>query len=218
MNPVVFQKTSVLITAPTADVLSVDDCKSMLGITSDSQNDMIEAAIGAVVATIDPSSGGWLGRALRPQTWELRLSQFPRCAIDLPFPVHTEVTSVKYDDASGTEQTLVENTNYRVFNLNQRTRASIAPPYLSYWPYARVDRESVRIRYVCGYAGGDMPKPITSFIALQVRMLLSNVERNLYLSMDSIPGVRERRWIVSEAANAQIKSAADGLLSTYRVW
>ncbi len=227
MHGMMTHTTSVLITAPTADVLSVADCKDMLGITSDSQDDMIEAAIGAVASSLDPATGGWLGRALRPQTWELRRPSFwghnspsGPCSlrIVLPYPVLTSVTSVKYDTWDGVETTLVENTDYRVFGLGQYLPAYITPQYNGVWPSARYDYESVRIRYVCGYDGDAIPKPIIQFIALQVRMLLSNVERNLYMSLETIPGVRERRWIVSEAANAQIKTAADSLLTTYRVW
>jgi uncharacterized phiE125 gp8 family phage protein len=87
----IFQKTSVLITAPTDDVLTLTELKTALSITSDTQDDLLETLRDAVTETLDPASGGWLGRALRPQTWELRLSQFPYAAgIDLPFPTHTE--------------------------------------------------------------------------------------------------------------------------------
>lgn len=208
----------VLITAPTVDVLSVADCKATLGITSDGQDAMIEASIGAVVATLDPASGGWLGRALRPQTWELRLSGFICNKIELPYPILTSLTSVKYDDSDGAEQTLTVTTDYRVYGQGGHGKAYIVPAYNDYWPTARSDYEAVRIRYVCGYAGTAMPKPITQFIALQVRMLLSNIERNLYLSGEDIPGVRSRRWVVSDSANELIRKAGDNLLSTYRVW
>lgn len=219
MSEVVFQKTSVLITAPTLDVMTLAELKTALAITSDTQDDLLEALRDAVTQTLDPASGGWLGRALRPQTWELRLSQFPYAAgIDLPFPIHTEITSVKYDDMNGDEHTLIEGTDYRVFNLDQRTRACVVPLYLQFWPIARPDRESVRIRYVAGYAGDAIPQPIKSAVALAVKDLLNTSERNLFQSLETIPGVRERRWIVSPAAGEVIQRAIGNLLSVYRVW
>jgi len=207
-----------LITAPTAAVVSVDDCKSLLGISGSSQDDMIDGAIGAIAATLDPASGGWLGRALRPQTWELRLSGFPAGGIELPYPVQTALTSVKYDDTAGVEQTLVADTDYRVFGLNGHHKARVSPVYNGAWPVARSDDESVRIRYVCGYATTAMPKPIVSAVALGVRNLIATGERNLYLSSEEVPGVRTRSWIVSENAEKVLRRAFENLLSIYRVY
>lgn len=207
-----------LITAPTADVVSVDDLKVMLGISGDTQDGMLEAARDAVVDTLDPASGGWLGRALRPQTWELRLDQFPACEIMLPFPPLISLTSVKYYTEDGTDTTLTVATDYRVFGEGTKGKAYIQPAYNDTWPIARTDPESVRIRYVCGYAGSDLPSAIVSAVALGVRAVLNPTERNLYLSAEEIPGVRNRRWTVSDAASAQIERSIGSLLSTYRVW
>jgi hypothetical protein len=63
-----------------------------------------------------------------------------------------------------------------------------------------------------------MPKPIKSAVALAVKDLLNTSERNLFQSMEAIPGVRERRWVVSPAAGEVIQKAIGNLLSTYRVW
>lgn len=219
----------VLITAPTADVVSLADCKAALGISTSGQDAMITAALAAVSQALDPATGGWLGRALRPQTWELRLSQFPCGKIDLPYPVLTEVASVKYDDQAGVEQTLDIDTGYRVFGLGGHNKAYVAPAYNQSWPSARCDREAVRIRFVCGYApavpaspgpaSADMlPAPIKQAIILSVRMILSNVERNLYLSSDKVDEIGEKRYVVSYVANELVKRASEGLLSAYRVW
>src|ERR1700757_954382 len=87
-----------LITAPTDPVLSVDDCKTMMGISGSSQDGMITAALAAVISAMDPASQGWFGRALRPQTWEYRATGFPRGPIELDFPPLLEIVSVKYID------------------------------------------------------------------------------------------------------------------------
>src|SRR5689334_14755400 len=90
--------TRALITAPTDDVMTLSDCKAALGISGTSQDTLITALLAAVVGQLDPASSGWLGRALRPQTWEFRLFGFPSRGIDLPYPPLISVTSVKYDD------------------------------------------------------------------------------------------------------------------------
>jgi uncharacterized phiE125 gp8 family phage protein len=223
--------TRVLIAAPTDAVISVADIKRALGISSSEQDQMIEAARDAVVASLDPGLGGFLGRALRPQTWELRLPDFYSCrdgwsrwgngAIELPYPPLSSITSIKYDDGAGAEQTLAEGSQFRVLGLGAVGKQAVAPLYGASWPATRNDVESVRIRYVAGYPAGasdQMPKPIRQAVALGVRMFLSNVERNLYLSGEVVPGTFERRYVVSDAASKMVTLAMQELLSTYRIF
>lgn len=211
------RQSVALITAPVAPPVSIADCKALLGITGDGQDDMIEMSIDAVVGTLDASTGGWLGRALSPQTWELRLDQFPACKIMLPFPVLLSLDSIKYDDQNGVEQTLTEGTDYRVFDLGSNHKASVAPVYNGLWPGARYDEQSVRIRYTCGY-DDEIPAAIRSAIGLGVRALLNTSERNLFIAGKSIEGVSETRWVVSDVGAQIINSSINNLLSTYRTW
>jgi hypothetical protein len=227
----------VLVTPPTDEALSLADCKIALGITGTDQDTMIQAAIDGVVSAIDAASGGYLGRALRPQTWELRQNGFwdfrenrhhlgphYRHEIQLPFPPLISVVNVKYDDVSGSEQTLVADTDYRVFGVGTLGKGYIAPAYGKCWPDARCDEESVRIQFTAGYAVAKdpapdaMPSAITSAIALAVRSIISNAAQNLYLSQDVIEGVGSQSYVVSSAANLVIQQTVDTLLSTYRMW
>lgn len=209
-----------LVEASTDDVVSVGEIKTMLSISGAGQDNVLEICRDAAVEAIDPAKGGYLPRSLRPTTWELRLPSFYSCwpsvAINLPYPVVTEVVSVKYDDVDGLEQTLTASTDYRTFGVGDHHGARIEPPYQGSWPAARHDSESVRIRYVAGYAGAAMPKQIKSAVALVVRGLMSNAERNLYLSGEDVPGVRARRWVVSDAGQKVIDAAVARLVSAYR--
>jgi uncharacterized phiE125 gp8 family phage protein len=219
--------TRVLITAPTATVLSVAECKTMLGISTSDQDSQIDAAIAAAVSSLDPSFGGWLDRALRPQTWELRLSEFPYCdeEIRLPFPVHTSVTSIKYDDAAGTEQTLVANTDYIVVGLNGHLSASVLPAYGKSWPSARCIADSVRIRYVCGYApetddtpsvADKFPQALKYGIAMMVRATISSSSQNLFVSSDKVDGIGEKRYVVSSEGLKVMQQAAESMLYNFK--
>lgn len=224
-----YPENRALITAPTVDVISVANVKLALGITTSGQDNQITAALAAVVANIDPATGGWLGRALRPQTWELRLPSFyhhrrhrwqrwPSDAIELPYPPLISITSVKYDDVAGVEQTLTAVTDYRTLGSGSKGRQAVAPAYGKIWPQARADAETVRIRFQCGYANSPdvMPAAITQAVVLGVRMLLSNTAQNLYVSLDQVEGVGEKRYIVSAAANELLTGAMENLLLTYR--
>lgn len=208
----------VLITAPTVRVITAAEARTMLALSDSTPDAMIEAMIDAVTGTIDPATRGWLGRALRPQTWELRLDCFPGERIDIPYPVLTELTSIKYDSTAGVETTMVENTDYRVFGLGGHDKAYVTTIYNGTWPTPRADDESVRIRFVAGYAGVAMPQAIKSAVALGVKHLISTGERSLYIAREDIPGVRSRQYVVSEAAGKAIETAIGGLLAPFRVW
>lgn len=219
--------TRVLITVPTADVMSRSECKQMLGITGTDQDNIIDAALAAAVSSVDAATGGWLNRALRPQTWELRLPEFPYCdeEIRLPFPPLVSVTSIKYDDAAGVEQTMTPVTDYLTIGLSGQSFGSVLPAYGKSWPSARCISDSVRVRYVCGYPEGDntpptddaMPEAIKQGIAMMVRSILSSSSQNLFLSSDKVDGIGEKRYVVSSDGFKVMQQAAESLLYPYLV-
>lgn len=92
------------ITAPTTDPLTLDEVKLHLRVTGDDEDTLIDGLLKAATSYLD----GWtgiLGRALESQTWEMALDEFPD-EIELPLGPITSVTSVKYTDTTGTEQTM----------------------------------------------------------------------------------------------------------------
>lgn len=174
----------VLLTRPTDPVVTLDEVKAHLNVFHGDDDAMLTIYLAAAVATIDPARGGWLGRALRPQTWQLRRDGFPTCGIELPYPPLISVTSFKYDDADGDEQTLVADTDYRVIGGDGLIagKSELAPVYGGAWPTARCDHGSVRITYQAGYpvAGGEvvdaMPEQIKAWVLLVVGSLYSQRE------------------------------------------
>jgi uncharacterized phiE125 gp8 family phage protein len=224
-----------LITAPTQEVVSLEMAKAHLRVTTTDQDDLIQLVIDAAVAQLDPASGGWLGRALRPQTWEVRYDGFPvwycedyyydnyrSAAIALPYPPLISIESVKYDDGNGTEQTLVEGTGYRVIGLGSIQKSYIAPIYGGLWPSSvRCDPESVRIRFTSGYELATidtMPATIRQAVLLMVKHLYGLGERNLFVSAETVDGVGSRNFIVSENAAMVMRNASEGLLGPYRMF
>ena len=208
-----------LIAAPTQDVISIEDAKLALRVTSINYDDLIEALVKAAVAKLDPAYGGWLGRALRPQTWELRMPAFPSGPIELPYPPLISVDSVKYFDGDGVDTTMMFGVDYRVFGGGGRN-SRIVPAYNGTWPSdVRCDDESVRVRFICGYDESEdtFPPAVRQAILLAVRGLWSLAERNLYLRAKEIPGVASYDWVVSETAGLIINQAVEGLLAEQRV-
>lgn len=225
-----------LIEGPTDDVVSLATAKAHLKVTDSDQDELIQLMIDAAVAQLDPSKGGWLGRALRPQTWEVRCDGFhgyySDCgyernfrmvyAIELPYPPLLTVDSVKYDDGNGVEQTLTEGTGFRVIGLGVNGKSYVAPVYNGSWPTSvRYDVESVRVRFTSGYELATvetMPAAIRQAVLLMVKHLYGLGERNLFVSAETVDGVGSRNFVVSENAAIVMKNATESLLGPYRVW
>jgi uncharacterized phiE125 gp8 family phage protein len=171
----------ILITAPEDDALTLAEVKLHLGEESTDRDTLIQSLIDGEVAQLDAPSGGELGRALRPQTWELRLDCFPRMncnqAIELPFPPLISIVSVKYDDFAGAEQTLAEDTDFFVEGLGGRGKQIIRPPYLCWWPLARPYPGSVRIQFEAGYPApeNDDPDPLPEGIKNYMKLRIANL-------------------------------------------
>lgn len=162
----------ILITPPDDDVITVDQLKANLRKEDNDQDTLLQDLIDQAVSLVDPAHGGNLGRALRPQTWELQLASFPCGQIELPFPPLITLDSVKYDDPAGVEHTLVVDTNFRMFGQGGLYKTILLPPYNSMWPTSRCDIGSVRIRFTSGYDPADdntaegLPPGIRAYLLL----------------------------------------------------
>lgn len=202
----------VLITAPNynaAPIMSLAECKSALGIAGGADDALLTAALDAAIGALDPASGGWLGRALGAQTWELQLQSFDDrratvqphynpLAIPLPYPPLISVDSVKYLTTSGVDTTMAVGTDYRILGVGELIRRqAIAPPYGKSWPDARQDDASVRIRFTCGYDGQAnrmLPPQLSSAICLSVRALMPLLQRDAMVFEDRVEGVGSKRY------------------------
>lgn len=105
------------------------------------------------------------GRSVMTQTLEAYADtwsdefELPRSA---PFG---SLTSVKYLDTDGDEQTVAAST-YKIV-AREAKRARVVRAYGKSWPSARSEEGAIRIRYVAGYAtANDVPASIKSAILL----------------------------------------------------
>lgn len=142
----------VVITPPSSPVVTVDEAKDHLNVGHDDDDALIATYLNAAIETLDgpgPEGGpeGWLGRALGEQTLEMRLHGFGSEPILLSYPPIVSLTSVKYVDRDGVEQTM-DAGDYELLGT-ELDRA-----YGKSWPVPRGQREAVRIQYVAGYPDG----------------------------------------------------------------
>lgn len=163
----------VLVTAPTATPVSIDEVKAHVGAADFSDDDaMLTALIAAAVSHLD----GWtgiLGRCLMPQTWRQDYDDFRSC-MRLPlFPV-ASITTLKYTDTNGAEQTIA-GANYTLKNDDRGAYLEFVNTYS--FPSLNAESSAVRIAYVAGYAdAASVPGAIRAAILLLIGHWYANRE------------------------------------------
>lgn len=178
----------MLQTPPSGEVLQLAEVKLHLRVDGTADDDLITALIIAARQMIEGPDGVLGGVALMPQTWDWSfddfcahdgrrrhlpagLDRFPRLRMPLA-PVRS-VTSVKYYDANGTQQT-IDPSLYQTGIDGARTILAPSPDRL--WPvpqYRRLD--AVTVRFVAGYDDADkVPKPIRQAMLLAIGALYEN--------------------------------------------
>jgi uncharacterized phiE125 gp8 family phage protein len=163
-----------LVTAATADPVSLFEVKEHLRITHDDQDQQLTDWITAATAYVQNLSG----RQLVTATWKMTLDCFPVTPdpIYLPRPPVQSVTHVKYYNQAGTLTTW-DSSDYTV-DLNTEP-ARIQPDYQTYYPTYQERIGAVEIQYVCGY-GAASAVPYTYKQA--IKMLVGH----WYLSREGI--------------------------------
>lgn len=153
--------TTLLITAPTIEPVTVAKAKAQARILQSAEDDLLTRMVAAARGQVE-STECWI--QLVAATYELRLDKFPDCnePIILPKPPLLEVLSITYIDPAGDEQTFGSGspiTEY-VVDLNwtpgqtlneipENGRIRLA--YGETWPVTRCEPNAVRVRFRCGF-------------------------------------------------------------------
>jgi uncharacterized phiE125 gp8 family phage protein len=163
------------ITAPSEEPIDLLEMREFLRVTNHAEDRLIRQLMRDARQEFD-GPAAWFGRALVTQTWDLVLDAFPlpnarpeceaanrKAAILLPLPPLQSVTSVKYLDANGVQQTL-DPTAYQVDTRSEP--GELMPAYGTQWPTARSGAaNAVTVRFVAGYGPPPaVPEPIKVWI------------------------------------------------------
>jgi uncharacterized phiE125 gp8 family phage protein len=162
-----------VITQPTAHPVSIDEIKDWLRI--DGVDD--EPDLFALRAAAEQSVENAMNRPLMTQTWELVLDAFPAERIEIPMPPLQSVTSVKYLDVDGNEQTwasgeYVVSRDYATAPRPPDAERGIIEEAAGFsFPAVKDVSEAVIVRFVCGY--GDDPNDVPELIRMELRRHLA---------------------------------------------
>jgi uncharacterized phiE125 gp8 family phage protein len=142
-----------LITAPAAEPVTLAEAKLQCRIDGTELDAMLARYIAGARDAAEHKLGG---RKLINQTWELALDAFPVAEIDLRLAPVASITSVKYIDVAGVEQTLASNA----YTLDAATLpAWLLPAYGTEWPATLDTANAVKVRFVVGYGADGTTVP-----------------------------------------------------------
>ena len=172
-----------LVTAPTAEPVTLQEAKDHLRVDGTDEDTLISALITAAREHVD-GRDGWLGRAICTQTWDCSFDAFPADGLlYLPLAPVQSITSVKYIDPDGVQQTF-SSSNYALgADLDWSPRVVLG--WGKSWPSIRAVPDAVTVRIVAGYAS--VPKPICQAILLLIGHLYENREASSSVAMHEVP-------------------------------
>lgn len=183
--------TYKVVTPVATEPVSLAEARLQLRMTADDTT-ADDALIEALITAAREFAEHYTGRALAPQTLEMALDEFPADGIDLDMPPVATITSVKYTDTAGVEQT-VSSADYSLSLYGDSRRLSLA--YGAEWPDTQDIADAVRIRYVTGYT--TIPKAVKAAILLDVELRYNKLTPN---DQDAY------------------EKARDALLGTVKIW
>lgn len=162
-----------IITSATTEPVSLAEARAHLRIepfgSPEAHPD--DAYVSALISVAREWCEQYTGRALASQTIEMALDDFPEDAIELPLTPVTSITSVKYIDEEGIEQTL-SSTYYGLDDYSKPNWLLLKSGFN--WPDTNGGANNIKIRMVVGNTSANIPKPIYAAMLLIIGNLYEN--------------------------------------------
>ena len=160
-----------LIDAATEPITTAE-AKTHLRVTAATDDTYIDTLVMSVRQVAENE----LRRSLITQSWVRTLDEFPE-QIQLRYPPIIAVTSVKYYNTAGVQQTLAASE----YSLDYQSEPGwIVPAYNVIWPDTLDAVNAVEVIYTAGYGGAaDVPQAIKAWILLHVGHLYENREATM---------------------------------------
>lgn len=145
-----------------------------LGAGVPTTNTTEDPTLNALIAVARQAVEVEMERALITQTWDWFKDAFPSGDFEVPKPPLGSVTSIKYRDTNGDEQTWA-SANYNVDTDSAPGRIEAA--YGVSYPSTRAMNNAVTVRFVAGYGdAGDVPESIKQAMLILIAHLYEKRE------------------------------------------
>lgn len=150
-----------LITGPTREPVSLAEARAHCRVDANDEDGLIAGYLLAARQHVET----YTRRALLTQTWDQSADDLGSEIVLLRPPVQS-VTSVKYLDSAGVEQTLAPS-QYRLVKRGTGEFV-VVPAYGVTWPAVQAVESAVTVRFVAGYLPEAVPEPLRQAILLLV--------------------------------------------------
>jgi uncharacterized phiE125 gp8 family phage protein len=191
--------TLKLITDATVEPVTLAEARLWCRIDPD--NTAEDAMLQMLITSARQRAEHLTGASFIAQTWERVIDAFPEVEIELGNPPVISITSIKYIDEAGTEQTL----NPLAYVLDKDNHPGWALPAEGYeWPTTLDTANAVRVRFVAGFGttAADVAAPLKQWLQMQVAT-----------------GYKMREQFVTGVSLTELPSSyVDRLLDRYRNW
>ncbi len=159
-----------LILEPSSEPLTVAEAKLFLRVSDSVDDDLI----ASLVTAARQHAEDYTRRALVAQTWAKSYDGFPEYFV-LPKAPLISVSSIKYLDENGDEQTLASD-QYRLYQPTTDP-AHITPEYGGSWPLTQIVRDSVTCEFIAGYVDAeDVPADVKTAMKFFIGHMYDNRE------------------------------------------
>lgn len=183
-----------VVTPPAEEPVSRAEAKLHMHVDGTDEDTLIDSLIVAVRRYAE----GFTARTFVTTTFDLFLDAFPtedNGTIFVPGPPLSSVTTVKYIDTAGVQQT--ETTPSSIYDVDtDREPGRIALAYNQSWPSTRTDIQAVEIQYVAGYgAAAAVLDDIKAAILLGVADLFEHREAQVESRLQENPAFKRLLWM-----------------------
>jgi len=185
-----------LVTAPAAEPITTAVAKSHLRVDVSDDDTLIDQ----LVASARIAAETFTRRSLITQTWDLKVDRFPPFEILIPKAPLASVTSLKYTDSAGTQQTW-DASNYTVDAPvgPQADVGRIVKAFGVSWPSTRAEINAVEVRFVAGYGttgATDVPAGILQGMLMMIGHMYEN-RQNVVIGTiaQEVPQMNQSLWM-----------------------
>lgn len=184
-------------TQPASEPVTLDEVKAQAVVVAGSTDD---ALLTRLIKAARAEAESKTGLTLITSNWLRTLDGFSTAIRLLHGPIQS-ITSIKYDDENGVEQTL-DPASYTL-DTSDGMVGYVVPAYGCSWPTTRAHINAVRIAYAAGFgaSASAVPEDLRHWIAVRVATLYEH---------------RESVVVGAGLAVAQVPTL-DAMLDLYRV-
>ena len=194
-----------VVTAPPVEPVTLAEAKAFARIDSDDDDDIVDELIAMATEQIQQATG----RCFVETAFDLTLRDWPNGdgLIRLPRSPVLEVVHVKYLDAAGDEQTLVEDATDGYYVDLAAEPCTIEP--VGSWPSVDDHPAAVTVRFRSGYQGAGSPTDYTEAIPKRAKVAIMTLVAHFY---------EQREPVVVGTSAMPIPAHVDRLLAGLKVW